>query len=228
MKAGPLTVIEALHAALALQQGGDLTTAEQAWRDLLARFGPQPDAEHMLGVTLHALGRSAEALPLFERASQARGGVMLWNNHAAALLALGRGRDAAKLSRRAIGTDPQNAGAWFNLGLSLEIDAEFREAISTFEKALSLNPANTSAQRALLRCELALADGESDRAIGLCERILALEPNDRQATLASAQLRIAPAKRTPASIVSDVGSSRTRTTTPSPARISLHAITVMR
>ena len=58
MKEGSTTVREALRAALGLQQRGDLDAAEQAWRALLERFGPQPDAEHMLGVTLHALERS--------------------------------------------------------------------------------------------------------------------------------------------------------------------------
>src|SRR4051812_5511154 len=106
MNEGSSTVHDALRAALALQQRGDLTAAEQAWRKLLARFGSQPDAEHMLGVTLHALGRSEEALPWFERAARQRGGAMLWSNHAAALLALGRAGEAAALARRAVRADP--------------------------------------------------------------------------------------------------------------------------
>jgi protein O-GlcNAc transferase len=183
MNAGPTTVNGALRAALALQQGGDLPAAEQAYRALLARFGSQPDAEHMLGVTLHALGRSADALPWFERAEQARTGVMLWNNHAAALLALGRGREAAMLARRAVESEAENAGAWLNLGLALEIDRDFDGAIAALHRTLSLKPANDVADRALSRCRFAWAQrrialGDTDTGLDGLRRWLADHPHD--------------------------------------------------
>ena len=161
MNAGPTTVNEALRAALALQQGGDWPAAEQAWRDLLARFGSQPDAEHMLGLTLHALGRSEEALPWFERAGRQRGGAMLWSNHAAALLALGRAREAASLARRAVKADAKHAGAWLNLGLADEIEGKFGEAASALSNALQAAPGNLAARRALARCQLAMKHADA-------------------------------------------------------------------
>ncbi len=151
MNAGPITVNDALRAALAIQQRGDLAAAEQAWRALLERFGPQPDAEHMLGVTLHALERSEEALPWFDSASRSRGGATLWTNHAAALLALGKGREAVALARQAIAAEPRHAGAWLNLGLALAIDGDYGEAIPALKTALSIRPGNRPAIRALAR-----------------------------------------------------------------------------
>ena len=158
MDADSSNVNDALRAALALQQRGDLAGAERAYIDLLARFGSQPDAEHMLGVTLHALGRSAEALAWFERAEQARGGAILWNNHAAALLALGRGREAADRAQRAVDAEPSNAGAWLNLGLAQEIERNYGDALSALARTLSLKSGNAAAIRATARIHLALCD----------------------------------------------------------------------
>src|SRR5438270_8753570 len=110
----------AFAAALDLQRRGNLAAAEAAYRDLLERHGANPDAQHMLGLTLHAAGRSQESLPWFERAVAQRGGAVLWSNYAAALLASGRGADAVVYARRATEADPRHVGAWLNLGLALE------------------------------------------------------------------------------------------------------------
>ena len=158
MNAGSENVNDALRAALALQQSGNLPAAEHAWRDLLARFGAQPDAEHMLGVTLHAQGRSADALPLFESAARTRGGATLWTNHAAALLAVGRGSEAVELARRATAAEPRHGGAWLNLGLALVIEGDYGEAIPALRNALSIQPGNRSALRAIARSQLVLCD----------------------------------------------------------------------
>jgi predicted O-linked N-acetylglucosamine transferase (SPINDLY family) len=158
MNTGAATVHDALRAALALQQGGDLAAAEQAWRALIERFGSHADAEHMLGVTLHALGRSEESLPWFESAARRRGTAMLWNNHAAALLALGKGRDAVILARRAIAATSAHGGAWLNLGLGLTMEGNYGEAIAALKTALSISPGNRSAIRTLARSQLVLCD----------------------------------------------------------------------
>src|SRR5437763_12206005 len=95
------TVHSEFAAALALQGRGNLAGAEAAYRQLIEQHGAIADAEHMLGLVLHAQGRSEESLPWFERAETQRDGAILWSNHAAALLALGRGEQAAELCRRA-------------------------------------------------------------------------------------------------------------------------------
>jgi len=152
------TVQSEFAAALALQRRGDLAAAETAYRQLLERHGALPDAEHMLALVLHAQGRSEEALPWFERAEAGRTGAMLWSNHAAALLALGRGREAAALCRRATHADPRHAGAWLNLGLACQLERDFDEATRALETTLALVPAQAAAVRALARCRLRLSD----------------------------------------------------------------------
>lgn len=118
----------------------------------------------MLGVTLHAAGRSDEALPWFERASKNRGGAMLWNNHAAALLASGRAREAAELARRVVAVDPNNAGGRLNVGLACEIEGDLPGAVSAISQSLSSQPGNTAARRALARVQLALKDPAGSQA----------------------------------------------------------------
>ena len=152
------TIDSALADALALQRRGDVAAAESAYRDLLQRFGSNPDAEHMLALTLHAQGKSAESLPWFEQAATARGGALLWSNHAAALLAVGRVADAASIARRATESDRRHAGAWLNLGLASELQHNFGEAIATLKMALSLAPGSLVALRALVRCHLQITE----------------------------------------------------------------------
>lgn len=145
-------------AAMALQRAGNLAGAEAGYRRLLERHGALPDVEHMLALALHAQGRSEEALEWFDRAERQRGGAMLWSNHAAALLALGRAREAEQLCRRAVAAEPAHAGSWLNLGLACEIEHDFGEAIAAFGTALRLAPGNVAALRALARCRLRSGD----------------------------------------------------------------------
>jgi predicted O-linked N-acetylglucosamine transferase (SPINDLY family) len=152
------TVESEFAAAMALQRHGDLAAAEGAYRRLLDQHGALPDAEHMLALSLHAQGRSEEALPWFERAERQRGGAMLWSNHAAALLALGRAAEAAALCRRATRAEPGHAGSWLNLGLACEIERNFGEAIAALGTASRLAPGNAAALRALARCRLRAGD----------------------------------------------------------------------
>jgi protein O-GlcNAc transferase len=218
--ANPTAAKDALRAALALQQRGDFAAAETAYRDLLDRFGPNPDAEHMLALTLHAAGRSDEALPWFERAEQSRAGAMLWNNHAAALLAVGRAREASDLARRATIAESHHAGAWLNLGLALNVEGDFDAAISALARAIELAPANAVARRAMARCQLNQGDadgaiatlrvipdgdastdllradamvvlGKSNEALDIYDRVAAIDPGNRHAAVETAQLRIA-------------------------------------
>lgn len=140
--------------AISLQRGGNLKEAEEAYRNLLDQYGAHADVEHMLGLTLHAQKRSAEALSWFERAEVQGGNPALWSNHAAALIALGRGGEAISLCRRAIQAKPLHFGAWLNLGLASEIEHNSSESIFALEMALRIRPGDVMATLALARSQL--------------------------------------------------------------------------
>jgi protein O-GlcNAc transferase len=170
--ANPTTANDALRAALALQQRGDFVAAETAYRGLLDRFGPNPDAEHMLALTLHAAGRSDEALPWFERAEKARTGATLWNNYAAALLAVGRAREAADRAQRATIADPRHAGAWLNLGLALDAEGDFDAAIIALNRAVEFATDDATAQRANHERSVTLASQERRTVVDSAQRLI--------------------------------------------------------
>lgn len=148
------TIEAAFAEAISLQRRGNLAGAEKAYRELLERHGAHADAEHMLGLTLHGQKRSAEALAWFERAEGRGGSPMLWSNHAAALIALGRTGEAISLCRRAAQANPQHFGAWLNLGIAGEAERNFSEAIAALEMALRIRPGDALATLALGRCQL--------------------------------------------------------------------------
>ncbi|HSN01612.1 MAG TPA: tetratricopeptide repeat protein [Rudaea sp.] len=154
------TVHAEFAAALALQRSGDLARAETSYRVLIARNGTLPAAEHMLALVLHAQGRSEESLRWFERAENQGSGAVLWSNHAAALLATGRVREARQLCRRAIAAEPSHAGSWLNVGLACELEGNIDDAIAAFRTVLRLTPGNTAALRALARCQLRTGDAK--------------------------------------------------------------------
>ncbi len=132
--------------------------AERAYRSVLAQAGANSDAEHMLAMTLHQQGRSDEALPWLEKAAQHSSSVSLWTNFSSVLLALGRASEAEALSLRAIALDTTHFGAWLNLGLSLEIQRRFPEAIVALDRALEIEPHAAGARRSLARCHIHAGD----------------------------------------------------------------------
>nr|MBP8007446.1 tetratricopeptide repeat protein [Burkholderiales bacterium] len=126
-------------------------------------------AEHMLGLVLHQLGRSEEALDWLERARLRGGAIPLWVNLASALLALGRAGEAESYSLQALTADPSHAGANLNLGLAREAQRRYPEAIDALERAAAAAPGNQAALRALARCHLRI--GDAQRALSLVSGI---------------------------------------------------------
>ncbi|MBK6396199.1 MAG: tetratricopeptide repeat protein [Betaproteobacteria bacterium] len=133
----PAETRSALREALALHRRGELADAERAYRRLIDDGGASGDAEHMLGLVLHQLGRSEEALDWLERARLRGGAIPLWVNLASALLALGRAGEAESYSLQALSADPSHAGANLNLGLAREAQRRYPEAIDTLERAVA-------------------------------------------------------------------------------------------
>lgn len=176
----------AASAAIAAHQRGDLARAEALYRELLERNGRLPDIEHMLGLLLHQLGRSSESLAWFERAA-AKPSPLLWSNHAAALLALGRGEDAERLARQVVTAQPGPGGGWLNLGLALELQRRYLDAGVALTSAVERLPAPAAAaRRALARCLL-----RSGRAGEVLPCLAPLDPSDAAAVLLRAEAHLA-------------------------------------
>ena len=82
--------------------------------------------------------------------------------------------DAEKFARRAIEIAPDNADAWFFMGVLLESKSQLARAEAHFARALELEPAHQKAQ--LARAIVVLNLDRPEEAVGLFEAILAERP----------------------------------------------------
>ncbi len=125
-----------LAAAVAAHRAGDLATAEAGYGNVLAISAENGEALRLLG-TLHAqTGRTAEAIPLLERAVTADpGDDEAHNNLALALEAVGRIDEAETHLREALRLAPGEAERYANLGALLHDAGRSAEAAALLEEA---------------------------------------------------------------------------------------------
>lgn len=130
-----------LNQAIQAHQQGDLDTAEQLYRKILASEIAQPDALHYLGVLHHQRGHSDEAVELIRTALAAT------PNHPDAHNNLGNihkecGRlpEAEACYRRALACAPAHADALGNLGLVLDAQDRLPEAFEAYGKFIEAAP----------------------------------------------------------------------------------------
>lgn len=155
----------ALHAALAHLQRGDLAAALRAFESLLAS---QPDDVATLSAYASALRRAGQieqALALYARALAVRPDEpALHFNRANALRALGKDLAARDAYRQALQIDPNFVPAWVNLGRLEQDQGCFEPAEQAYARALALDPRQLTAAmnrgnclRRLHRLEAAIA-----------------------------------------------------------------------
>lgn len=189
-----------LQRCLQAYQSGDPATAVALCRDILHRHPELAPAHHLLGLALQALGQSEAALTALDRArALAPRDVVVCVNRAGVLLALGQTARAQLDARAALSIDPRHAGAWLNLGLALQAEAQVDAAADAFRRALQTRPHELRARLGLAQCELrrgraadALAvlqavDGDAVEAVLLrAEACIALGQADRAESLLQA------------------------------------------
>jgi len=129
-----------------LHQQGRLEEAETLYREIL---GTDPDhvvATHMLGMLLHQLGRSDEALVSLERAIELGGTrPAQLANTAKVYTDLDHSGKALKLLEQALSQDGQHFGAWYNQAQALRKLGRPAEALASAEQAVAVQPENPDA-----------------------------------------------------------------------------------
>lgn len=157
-------------------RSGELAEAEQILRGILAATPEAPEALELIGASLGAQGRHAEALIFLERAIRARpGSVSLLHNRALALLATGRAREARDDLQRVLGARPELASAWTALGRAHAMLGEVQAADRAFRQPVALAP--TSAQALFNLAFFLQAAGRIDEAIAAYRKALTLNPS---------------------------------------------------
>ena len=145
-----------------------------------APVAPQPteSVDDLLarGKALSGQKKFAEALPLFERASQlAPGSFDAWAMLGYLLGELGRWQESLTACDRALALDGSNAPTWVNKGRAFGGLGRFQEELVALDRALALDPNLAMAWNN----KGAALNGlkRSDEALVACDRALALDPN---------------------------------------------------
>jgi Flp pilus assembly protein TadD/ADP-heptose:LPS heptosyltransferase/glycosyltransferase involved in cell wall biosynthesis len=141
---------EILSAALQHYQAGQLSEAEQLYRQVLQQQSHQPDALHWLGVICYQSGRTEEGLLYLQQAVALKpNDPNLQNSVGAALMEQGTLEQASVHLQQAIVLHPQHFIAHANLGHLLQEQGNLQAAIHHLQQAIALNPNDANAHNNL-------------------------------------------------------------------------------
>jgi predicted O-linked N-acetylglucosamine transferase (SPINDLY family) len=177
----PLTLDEAVQAALQRHRLGHLQQAETIYRQVLAADPNHADALHLLGVLAHQVGHHAPAVEMISRAAQLKPNVAeIRSNLGEAFRASGAFDRAEASYRAAIAIDAGFIDAYNNLGSMRLSQNRVDEAIEVFQAAIARNPRHAGAQSNL---GIALAQQQRlDEAIAAFETALSIQPDYAEAS----------------------------------------------
>jgi len=128
-----------LATAVAHHRAGRLDEAEKAYRQLLETYPEQPDLLHLLGGVTYQRGDPETALSYYDRsiaAAPKSAADTVFFNRGNALKALGRHDEAMLSFQAAVGKNPKNTSALYNLGLLLQNRGDTEAAEHAYREAL--------------------------------------------------------------------------------------------
>ncbi len=167
-----------LSAALALHQAGHLDAADAAYVAHLAGHPADSEANHLLGVLRHQLGRSAEGRGLIRTAIAHAPDVAAYHANLGLIdAALGDNAAAVAAFDRASSLQPALAAAIRPaLAQALLATSDWSRAAAAFGEIAAAEPGNAGAWRGLALAVHSLGDASS--ALPAYRRAVALAPDD--------------------------------------------------
>lgn len=135
------------------------------------------EAWYIRGLSLHYLGRQADAIDSYDKALNINPNYHeAWFNRGISLFLLNQHEEAIMSHNKCLQIDSQNDEAWVARGMSLAILGRFEEAITSYNEALHINP---SYCRAWQNSGVALAMlGRYEEATISFNQALEINPND--------------------------------------------------
>ncbi|WP_181706391.1 tetratricopeptide repeat protein [Chthonobacter rhizosphaerae] len=165
-----------LARALDDHRAGRLDAAAAAYCEVLEAEPENPDALHLLGVTLKAKGALDEAIALMRRATDlAPGMAAAWSNLGNALARSGDDAGAAEAYGRALHIAHDTADVWCAYGAALKALGDRDGALRACERAHALDPDSATAAHNL--ANLYGERGRDEEAVALLRRVLAAHPD---------------------------------------------------
>jgi predicted TPR repeat methyltransferase len=142
----PVTVAEAMAAAIDCMVRDDLENVELLLRGILAVVPEHPDATHYLGFLAHRSGNSAEGAALIRRSLELAPEQADWHSNLGIVLqAMDDLEGAMACFERAVALNPEHPNAHANLGVLLRVFSRHEEAEAQYRRAIELNPDHANA-----------------------------------------------------------------------------------
>ncbi len=173
----PDEVLAYQNIAVTLMNEGHIDEAIAVYRKGLENITRNPALMHVgIGTLLFQQGKIDEAIYELQIAMKIGPNSTALNNLAVALSLKGRTDEAMVCCKRAIGLDPNNPEAHYNLGNILLSQNKLKKAISEYEKAVSIKPKYTKAN---INLSVALTrENQFDEAIKYAAKAAKTEPNN--------------------------------------------------
>ena len=171
---GDAQQLQRAHQAL---QGGQPQVARQLCQSVLNAKPHQPDAMHLLGLALKAMGDREAALQALQDSLASRPHQpQLLNNLGNLLSDMGRTPEALAAYQQALAQEPRFLDAWINFGLTAMGAGQSAEAVRALRQATTVNP---NSPKAWMSLGSAYRKTEQlDEAIAAFRKSLALAPNN--------------------------------------------------
>jgi predicted TPR repeat methyltransferase len=198
-----LTIYQVLEQAVDAHKAGKLQEAHRLYAAILKVQPNHPDANHNTGLITVGFGQIEVALEFFKTALEANPrNAQFWYSHIVAYIKLERLIDAKALldqakskglksanfddlekrlndANKALSIKHGNAGAYCNMGNSLQEQGKFEEAIALYNKTLSLKPDYADAY---YNMGIALQkQNKHEEAIVAYNRVLSIKPDNAAA-----------------------------------------------
>ena len=172
-----LTYSQALQLAFQYHQAGNLSQAEEIYRQLLP-MTPQPsELLHLLGVIAAQRQQFAEAVELINQAIALDNTVAnFYSSLGGALSGQGQWAEALANFNQALTLDPNHLEAHYNLGNLLRHQQQWAPAAEHYRQYLALNPHDATVHHYL--GSILLSQGQINAAVKCYQQALALTPND--------------------------------------------------
>ncbi len=136
-----ITPEQAMLYAEQQQDQGDFAGAERTYRQLINASPNFHPAYHSLGLLAFSVGKPTLAVELVAHAIALDNTITLYHSNLCEMLRQqGRLDEAIAAGNNAIGLDPKNHGAMYNLGLTYVDAQQWDDAIKYYQSAIQLKP----------------------------------------------------------------------------------------
>lgn len=164
-----------VEQAISLQKIGNLTAAENLYRQVLAEDPNNADAHHLLSVLRNSQGKHREALNLVNIAiSYSRNAIFL-NTRGMIFIDLHMYLEAQNELRAALKLNPEYPEAYNNLAITHQRLGELNKATKAVQRAIDLRPDFVQAWATLGSVQFTAK--EFDKAEESCQKAILLDPS---------------------------------------------------